>query len=395
MLDAIMQGAEIHQLEELKKKLAEGRKLRVKYGIDPTAVHIHLGHLVGLLKLKQFQDAGHQAVLVVGNFTAMVGDPTGRDETRKRLSRGEVAKNADQYLNQIKKVLDMEKTEVRFNDSWFGQFLFDSVIPLMSQHTIQQILHRDDFAKRMEKDQPIYMHECLYPLLQAYDSLEVKADVEIGGNDQLFNFMLARDMQKKYERETQVCITVPILRGLDGVRRMGKSLNNYIGLDESPNEIFAKTMSIPDELMEEWWKLLPVDKTQWETILPKPSDNPMRAKKLLAARLVWFLHGAEAAERAEKAWHDKFSLKKDPEDISVKTFEYLKLWIVEVLVGSGLAKSKNAAKRLIEGGGVTFGQNREKVTDTSMILDISNPDGVVVRVGSRNFVKVYGANFVK
>ena len=240
-------------LRKLDRSISLNKPLRVKYGIDPTGIDVHLGHTVPLRKLKLFQDLGHQAVLIIGNYTALVGDPSGRDQARQRLTEEQVAKNALDYLVQVGKVIDLSKTEVRYNGEWFSKYRFLDVLSLAGTTTIQRMLERDDFTKRYKAGTPIYLHECLYPLMQGHDSVEVRADVELGGSEQLFSLMAARDLQKNAGQEPQVCITLPILRGLDGIKRMGKSLGNYVGVGDSSYDQFAKIMSIPDELMKEWF----------------------------------------------------------------------------------------------------------------------------------------------
>ncbi|HEY1380382.1 MAG TPA: tyrosine--tRNA ligase, partial [Gemmataceae bacterium] len=242
--------------DELRKKLAAGRPLRVKLGIDPTGFDVHLGHTVVLRKLRQFQDLGHTVVLIIGNATAAVGDPSGRDESRKSLNPEQIEKNAASYLTQISKVIDVGRAEVVRNSDWFNRFSFADVQRLLGHMTMQRMLERDDFAKRIRAGTPIYLHECLYPLMQGHDSVEVRADVELGGTEQLFNLMVGRDLQRAAGQEPQVCLTVPILRGLDGAKKMGKSLGNYIGVNEPAKEQFGKTMSIPDDLLREWFELL-------------------------------------------------------------------------------------------------------------------------------------------
>src|SRR5216683_469524 len=268
---------------ELKKKLERsqrtGKPLRVKYGIDPTGIDVHLGHTVPLRKLKLFQELGHQAVLIIGNYTALVGDPSGRDQTRARLTPEQVETNARDYLKQVSKVIDISKTEVTYNGDWFSRFRFLDVLALTSKITMQRMLERDDFTKRREAGTPIYLHECLYPLMQGQDSVEIRADIELGGSEQLFSLMVGRDLQRDAGQEPQVCITLPILRGLDGARRMGKSLGNYIGVGDIAYEMFAKVMSIPDDLMREWFELL--TNRPAEDVTSLISANPMEAKKTL------------------------------------------------------------------------------------------------------------------
>ena len=249
-VDQIVPEAELRT--KLERSVKTGVPLRVKYGIDPTGIDVHLGHTVPLRKLRLFQELGHQAVLIIGNYTALVGDPSGRDQTRARLTKEQVEANARDYLKQVSKVIDIARTEVTYNGDWFGRFHFLDVLGLMTKMTMQRMLERDDFTKRLKAGTPIYLHECLYPLMQGRDSVEVRADVELGGSEQLFSLIVGRDLQRDAGQEPQVCVTFPILRGLDGERRMGKSLGNYIGVGEPAYEMFAKVMKIPDELMRDW-----------------------------------------------------------------------------------------------------------------------------------------------
>lgn len=392
MMETVCNGAAVHQPEELRQKLRLDRPLRVKYGIDPTAAHVHLGHLVGLLKLKQFQDAGHRPVLIIGGFTALVGDPTGRDQTRARLTADQIKVNTEQYLDQISRVLDLDTCEVWNNNFWFEKRTLPRGIDLFAQATVSQILAREDFANRIKKAEPIYLHEILYPLFQGQDSVEVKADVEIGGQDQLFNFMLARDLQRSAGQEPQVCVTVPILRGLDGVKRMGKSLGNYIALEDEPDDMFGKIMSIPDDLIPEWWALLPVDNRKM------PEAAPMVQKKALACRIVNFLHGEEASLLANDAWHKRFTLKQDPDDIPVVEVRRGlladgKMGICPLLKTVGLVQSNTEARKLIApqypalgNSGVTVGDDVRKIDDPKTELIVE--DGMVLRVGRRRIAKV-------
>jgi len=390
LFDLISNGATIHQPDELKKKLESGRPLRVKYGIDPTAAHVHLGHLVGLLKLKQFIDAGHRGVIIIGNFTALVGDPTGRDQTRARLTPDHIKANSEHYLDQINRVIDLSACEVHHNGSWFAPLHLQNAIELMSNTTVGQLLARDDFANRIKSQEPIHLHELLYPVLQGFDSVQIAADVEIGGNDQLFNFMLARDMQKKAGQDQQVCITVPILVGTDGVRRMGKSLNNYIGLDEEADSVFSKTMSITDELVPDWWRLLPVDDQKI------PEAEPMVQKKALAFRLAKFLHGELIALDAANAWHRRFTLRQDPEDIPVVDIARImlkdgRMGICNALKACGLVTSNNEARKIISptsgNSGVTVGSDMIKIEDSTVQIIIE--DGMILRVGRRRIVRIH------
>jgi tyrosyl-tRNA synthetase len=380
--------------DEMRKKLDRsvktGKPLRVKYGIDPTGIDVHLGHTVPLRKLRLFQELGHQAVLIIGNYTAMVGDPSGRDQTRARLTHAQVEANGHDYLAQIRKIVDVDRAEVTYNGDWFHRMTFLDVMALMGKVTVQRMLERDDFTKRFrsEPSVPIYLHECLYPLMQGQDSVEIRADVELGGSEQLFNLMMGRKLQEDAGQEPQVCITLPILRGLDGVRRMGKSLGNYVGVGEPAYEQFAKTMSIPDTLLREWFELL-TDRPAEE--IATLCLQPMAAKKQLGKDIASFYYGAAAATEAEAEWTRRFSQHQDPTDIPatpIATSELVdgKLGIAKLLVLLGLAKSGNEARRAVEGGGVTVGTDREKITDPKASVAVH--DGLIVRIGNRKVVKV-------
>ncbi len=396
-LALIRRGAEqVVPEEELRKKLERsvqtGKPLRVKYGIDPTGIDVHLGHTVPLRKLRLFQELGHQAVLIIGNYTALVGDPSGRDQTRARLTFRQVGANARDYLKQVSKVIDISKTEVRRNGDWFRKFSFLKVLALTSQITMQRMLERDEFTKRIKAGTPIYLHECLYPLMQGRDSVEIRADIELGGSEQLFSLMVARDLQRDAGQEPQVCITLPILRGLDGQRKMGKSLGNYIGVGEAPYEQFAKVMSIPDDLMREWFELL-TDRTEEDIArLTDPGQShPRQAKEILGKDIASFYHGTKGADEAAAEWQRRFTNKQDPTDIPEVPVSALKLtdgtiWICKLLVLLGLAKSNNEARRLVEGGGVTIGGDRQKITDHK--ANVAVDDGLIVRVGNRRVVQV-------
>jgi tyrosyl-tRNA synthetase len=374
--------------EKLERSVRTGQPLRVKYGIDPTGIDVHLGHTVPLRKLRVFQELGHKAVLIIGNYTALVGDPSGRDQTRARLTEEQVQANAKDYLEQVSKVIDIEKTEVTHNGDWFSRMKFLDVLALTSKMTIQRMLERDDFTKRLKSGTPIYLHECLYPLMQGQDSAEIRADVELGGSEQLFSLMVGRHLQTDAGQEPQVCLTLPILRGLDGTRRMGKSLGNYIGVAETAYDMFAKIMSIPDALLNEWFELL-TDRSPAEIL--SLIANPMPAKKQLGKDIIAFYHGAAAGEEAEAEWVRRFSERKDATDISefvVPATDLIegKIPICKLLVAAGLAKGTNDARRLIQGGGVNHGPNREKVTDPNHQLPVE--DGLILRVGSRRAVKL-------
>lgn len=389
-VDRIEPEAEMRQ--KLERSVKTGKPLRVKYGIDPTGIDVHLGHTVPLRKLRLFQELGHQAVLIIGNYTALVGDPSGRDQTRARLTQEQVEANAIDYLKQISRIIDIHETEVTHNGDWFGKFRFLDVLALTSKITVQRMLERDDFTKRRSAGTPIYLHECLYPLMQGHDSVEIRADIELGGSEQLFSLMVGRDLQRDASQEPQVCVTLPILRGLDGVRRMGKSLGNYIGVAEPAYETFAKVMSIPDALMQEWFELL-TDRTADD--IKKLSDpnvtHPRQAKEFLGKDIVTFYHGAQAAGDAAHEWQKRFSERQDPTDIPeapIAATELTdgKIWICKLLVLTGLAKSNNEARRAVQGGGVTIGSDREKIADDKAQIPVN--EGLIVRFGNRRIVRV-------
>lgn len=372
--------------KKLQRSIATGKPLRVKYGIDPTGIDVHLGHTVPLRKLRQFQQLGHKAVLIIGNYTALVGDPSGRDATRAKLTQEQVELNAIDYLKQVGKIIDITQAEVRYNGEWFGKNTFLDVLSLTSKITVQRMLERDDFTKRYKAGTPIYLHECLYPLMQGQDSVEIKADIELGGTEQLFNLMMGRHLQSDAGQEPQICLTLPILRGLDGERRMGKSLKNYVGVGEPAYEQFAKTMSIPDNLMAEWLKLL-TDRTEEEIKqLTDAATHPMVAKKTLARDIVTFYYGEPAAQEAQGEWEKRFSQRQDPTEIANLQVED-GLPVVKALVLAGFAKSNGEARRLIEQGGVTIGPDKAKVADFQEKLTIPS-EGLLLRVGARKIVRL-------
>jgi tyrosyl-tRNA synthetase len=375
--------------KKLERSVKTGKPLRVKYGIDPTGIDVHLGHTVPLRKLRLFQELGHQAVLIIGNYTALVGDPSGRDQTRASLTQEQVENNALDYLRQVSKVIDITKTEKRSNGDWFAKFSFLDVMSLMSKITVQRMLERDDFTKRHKAGTPISLHECLYPLMQGHDSVEIQADVELGGSEQLFNLMVGRNLQGDAGQEPQICLTLPILRGRDGERRMGKSLGNYIGVGEPAQSQFDKTMSIPDHLMAEWFMLL-TDRPKEETE-PLIAAKPMEAKKLLGQDIVRFYHGDEAAKNACAEWVNRFSNRNDPteiDDAPIPASEVSngQIGIVKVLVLTKLATSNNEARRAVEGGGVTIGDEKQKISDPKANVAVN--DGLIVRIGKRKIVRV-------
>ncbi len=370
-------AVEIRVEDHLHSRLERGDSLRVKLGLDPTAPDLHIGHLVVLDVLRAFQDDGHTVVLIVGDFTAMIGDPSGRSETRPILTREQVDAAARTYLEQIHLVLRREKLEVRRNSEWLGEMKGADVLRLLGKATLQQVLQREDFADRIKAGTPIGAHEILYPFNQAYDSVAVHADVEIGGTDQLFNLLFGRDIQKAYGQEPQDIAVFPLLEGTDGSLKMGKSLGNYIGLTEPPEQIYGKTMSIPDTLIEKYLRLVSgLSPREIDVVLAlKPRD----AKAALARQLVKRLHGEEAAGRAEADFETKFRKREIPEDIEERDVHSADP--ESALLNLGLAKSRHEARRLIEQGGVRA--DNEKVG-----LDYKLRDGQVLSVGKRRFVRI-------
>jgi tyrosyl-tRNA synthetase len=371
-------AVEIHVEDHLRARLERGDSLRVKLGLDPTAPDLHVGHLVVLDVLRAFQDDGHTVVLIVGDFTAMIGDPSGRSETRPILTREQVDAAARTYLDQIHLVLDRDRLEVRRNSEWLGEMKGADVLRLLGKATLQQVLQREDFADRLKAGTPIGAHEILYPFNQAYDSVAIHADVEIGGTDQLFNLLFGREIQKAYGQEPQDIAVFPLLEGTDGSMKMGKSLGNYIGLTEPPEEIYGKTMSIPDTLIEKYLRLVSgLDSAELDAVL---AMRPRDAKAALARQLVKRLHGEEAAARAEADFESKFRKHEMPEDIP--EFETgFPIRLIEAMVKSGLAKSNAEAKRLIEQRGV-------KVDGTVVTGDDQlKPGSVVVQVGKRRWMR--------
>ena len=375
--------AEVISREELTKKLSAGRPLRVKLGVDPTAPDIHFGHTVGLQKLRQFQDLGHEGILIIGDFTAMIGDPSGRSATRPQLTHDEVMANAKTYQEQAFKVLDRAKTEVVFNGEWFKKMTFTDVIRLNSRVTLQQMLQREDFRERMDKAQPIRAHEVQYPIMQGWDSVVIKADVELGGTDQLFNIMVGRDLQKEERQEPQVAMMLPILEGLDGRQKMSKSLGNAIGVSEAPSDIFGKVMSISDELMARWY-----DQLLGRELCKE--EHPMAAKKELARALVERFHSVAEAGHALEEFEKRFS-GRDLENAELPTFVPA-VSPVDVITASveayaqcfGQTKSRGDVRRLVVQGSLQW--RGEKVTDPKAVLDFSGAG--ILRLDKTRAVRV-------
>ena len=370
-------AVEIHVEDHLRARLTGADKLRVKLGMDPTAPDIHVGHLVVLDVLRAFQDHGHTVVLIVGDYTAMIGDPSGRSETRPMLTREQVDANAKTYFDQIFLVLDREKTEVHANSEWLAELAAADVLRLLGKATLQQVLQREDFADRLKAGLPIGAHEILYPFNQAYDSVAIRADLEIGGTDQLFNLLFGREIQKAYGQEPQNVAVFPLLEGLDGDQKMSKSLGNYIGIGEPPEQIYGKTMSIPDRLTEKYVRLVSsLERNEAEAALAmKPRD----AKAALARQLVKRLHGDEAAARAEEDFNVKFRKRETPEQLEEHSIGEAKD-IVGVLVDAGIARSGNEARRLVEQGGV-------RVNEAKVGLDYQ-PKPNDILVARRRYIRL-------
>ncbi len=394
-MDIIRRGAdEIIPEEELVKKLErsikENKPLRIKEGFDPTAPDIHLGHMVSIRKLRQFQLLGHQVIFLIGDFTGMIGDPTGRNEMRKHMTKEEVLKNAETYKEQIFKVLDPEKTVIDFNSRWHSKLMFEDVLVLTSKYTVARMLERDDFEKRMKAGKPISIMEFLYPLVQAYDSVALKADVELGGTDQKFNLLVGRDIMSEYGLEPQVILTMPLLVGLDGTEKMSKSLGNYIGINEPPNEMYGKTMSIPDKLIYTYFELATdVSNEELRQIrrqLEDPAVNPRDLKRRLAFEIVKIYHGETAAKSAEEEFDRVFSKKNLPTDMPefVLSKAEGKIWIVRLMASAGLVKTNAEARRLIQQGAVSI--DGQKITDVN--LEIEPEKDFVLKAGKRRFLKV-------
>ena len=374
---------------KLERSAKTGKPLRVKLGVDPTSPDIHLGHTVVVRKLKAFQDLGHTAIYLIGDFTAMIGDPSGRNVTRPPLSREQIEHNAVTYRDQVFKLLDPEKTEVRYNSEWMGKFDAADFIRLAAHTTVRQILERDDFEKRMNAQQPISLHELLYPLVQGYDSVALQADVELGGTDQKFNLLSGRNLQREYDQEPQVVLTTPLLEGLDGVQKMSKSYGNYIGIDEPAGEMFGKVMSVSDELMWKYYELLtdlsPDDLKALRSRCESGEENPRNAKVDLAKHIIADFHSQDEANAAADEFERRFVRKEVPDEVEEKQVDAGNHKLAELLVSTGLAASKGEARRLIEQGGVKI--NGEKASSSAAEISIGN-DGTLLQVGKRKFLKV-------
>ncbi|WP_198245734.1 tyrosine--tRNA ligase, partial [methane-oxidizing endosymbiont of Gigantopelta aegis] len=390
MMEQIRRGAEEILVEnELIKKLEEGRPLRIKAGFDPTAPDLHLGHTVLINKLKQFQDLGHEVLFLIGDFTAMIGDPTGKNVTRKPLTKEQVLENAKTYQEQVFKILDPAKTKVLFNSEWMGAMSSSEMIQLAAKHTVARMLERDDFSKRYKSGRPIAIHEFLYPLIQGYDSVVIKADVELGGTDQKFNLLVGRQLQEMEGQKPQTILTMPILEGLDGVQKMSKSLNNYIGIADKPDDMFGKIMSISDDLMWRYYELLSFkpmnDIRQWQKNCEK-GENPKNYKVALAQEIIERFHGVVAAKKALESFEARFQRGAIPDEMDevVLTTQGEAYPIANLLKDAGLTKSTSEAIRMIKQGAVKI--DGEKISDPK--VQISAEQQQVFQVGKRKFARV-------
>lgn len=392
----MLKGSESHTdkeeiVEKLKKVEKEGRALRIKLGLDPSAPDIHLGHAVVLRKIKQLQDLGHEAVIVIGDFTGMIGDPTGKSKTRKQLSREEVEKNAKTYQEQIFKVIDPERTTVRYNSEWLSEMSFRDVIDLASKCTVARMLERDDFKNRYKRQQPISVHEFFYPLMQAYDSVAIEADIELGGTDQTFNVLMGRNIQKDFKQDPQITLFMPILEGIDGVEKMSKSLGNYVGINEDAKTMYEKIMKIPDSLIIKYYELCTdVHPDQIDIIKQRlqNGENPRDIKMELAKEITSLYHSKEETEKAEETFKMAFQKKVAPDDTPIlkvdSTQRNVGLAIVDALMLSGKYKSKTEIRRLMKQGAIKI--NGEKVTDIALITGMEAD--AIIQVGKGTFYKL-------
>ena len=375
-------------VEKLENSIKQNKPLIIKQGFDPTAPDIHLGHTVGIRKLRQFQELGHQVVVIIGDYTAMVGDPSEKNSTRPRLTHEKVMENAQTYQEQFFKILDRKRTIIRYNGDWFGKLKFDEIMNLAAKFTVARMLERDDFARRFTGQQPISIHEFFYPLMQGYDSVMIDADVELGATEQKFNLVIARQIQKEYEKKQQIVLTLPVLAGIDGTQRMSKSLGNYIGIDEAPNEIYGKILSIPDNLIYTYFELISdVSLSELKLIkkdLENPKLNPRDLKHRLARVVVTMYHNTEAALSAEAEFDRVFVQKKLPDDMQEIRLTDNSYRIDDLMLKTKTCVSKSDARRLIQQGGVTI--NGEKISDP--FTDITLNTETILKVGKRKFVKI-------
>ncbi|MCX7597642.1 MAG: tyrosine--tRNA ligase [Armatimonadetes bacterium] len=393
-LETLTRGAvDVVSREELLEKLRRGKPLRIKYGADPSAPDLHLGHSVPLWRLRRFQDLGHTIVFIIGDFTGRIGDPSGRSRTRPMLSEEEVRANAATYAAQVGKILDISRCEIVYNSQWFSEMAADGLLRLAARYTVARMLERDDFAKRMGAEAPVAIVELLYPLIQAYDSVMVRADVEVGGTDQLFNMLVGRDIMRAYDMEPQVVMTWPLLVGTDGHEKMSKSLGNYIGVTDPPGEMFGKLMSIPDALLPQYLELLvemPAEEiAQLQQDMAAGAVNPRDIKDEMARRIVALYHGEEAAQQASEEFRRVFSQRELPSDmpeIAVSAGDLVsgKIWLVRLTTVAGFAPSNSEARRLIRQGAVSI--NDQIITDENAEVEVRTGD--VLRVGKRRFGRI-------
>ena len=387
--------AQIVPESALLEKLKSGRPLNIKLGVDPTAPDIHLGHAVPLRKLRCFQDLGHHVTLIIGDGTALIGDPSGRNSTRPQLNKDQIDANAQTYVDQAFKILDPEKTTLRYNSEWLGALDLEGLLKIASQFTVARILERDDFQKRYTNNQPISVHEFLYPMMQAFDSVVIKADVELGGTDQLFNLLAGRELMEKQGMEPQVCLTLPLLEGTDGERKMSKSYGNYIGLTDDPSDMFGKVMSIPDELMIKYYRLASTlsvaEIDEIELGLQNESLHPNKVKRALAQNIVAAYYSKEAAEQAEEAFDKLFKEHLIPDDIAEFTFERSfdednRLYLPKILCEAGMLSSASEARKLIDGGGIKI--EGQPLAPKTYKLTEEELAAKVVQIGKRKFIKL-------
>lgn len=374
-------------LKKLKKSADQGKPLRIKYGIDPTGTDVHIGHLVPIRKMREFQDLGHTGVIIIGDFTARIGDPTGRDITRPSLSAEQVKANAGRYMDQLYLVLDKQRTEVRYQSEWFEGMSLSDMLNLLSKFTLAQFLAHDTFRKRYEQGLALAMHEIMYPVLQGYDSIAVNADIELGATEQKFNILVGRDMQRFYGREEQVAMLFPILTGTDGVSKMSKSLNNYIALFDTAKDKYGKVMSIPDNLILSYFELAtPLNSKDIEKIKEELDKgvNPKIIKQNLARLIVELYHDKDTALAAEQQFNKVFAAKEMPDEIEEYRVTERKLWIIKLLKDSGMCKSSSEARRMIKQKAVSI--DKETITDENYEVEIK--DGIILRVGKKRFMKI-------
>ncbi len=378
-------------LAKLEKSVKENKPLRIKFGADPSRPDLHLGHLVQLLKLKQFQELGHEILFLIGDFTAQIGDPTGKNETRPTLTKEEVLEYSKTYSEQVFKILDKEKTTVVYNSEWFDDFSSSDFIKLSGQYTVARMIERDDFEKRFKSNQPIGLHEFLYPLVQGYDSVALKSDVELGGTDQKFNLLVGRDLQKSYGQRQQSVLTLPLLEGLDGVKKMSKSLDNYIGFNEAPKDMFGKFLSISDELMYKYAKLILLKSdAEIQTLKDQVASgevHPKKVKVALAKEVVQIFYTKEEADKAEQEFERIFVKGGTPDDIKEVCFEeQAALWICKVIVEAGFAPSNSQARRLVESRAVEI--DGSKLEDPKFELPLGKDNSYLLKVGKKKFAKI-------